>query len=323
MASYRMYLIEGKTRRAIANFLNENNVPTPSGKGKAWTINNINSILTNEKYKGDALLQKTYIADFLEHKPIKNKGEVAQAYVENNHPAIIQKEDWELVQAELKRRDKIGASYSSNTVFSSKIKCECCGSFYGRKVRHKGSPHEKLIYQCNGKYNKNHKTCKTPHFTEDEIKSKFIEAYNEAMSDKQRIIDDTKEVITILSDTSEIDKRIADANIQIDVTAGLVEKLVRENANVSQDQEEYESKYNALATRFDEAKIKLKEAEDERLQKTARKKELEAILQKMIEADTVLLEWSDELWLTLIDECVAHEDKTISFKFKNGYEITK
>ena len=51
------------------------------------------------------------------------------------------------------------------------------------------------------------KTCKTPHFTEDEIKSKFIEAYNEAMSDKQRIIDDTKEVITILSDTSEIDKR--------------------------------------------------------------------------------------------------------------------
>ena len=94
-------------------------------------------------------------------------------------------------------------------------------------------------------------------------------------------------------------------------------------SSVSQDQEEYESKYNALATRFDEAKIKLKEAEDERLQKTARKKELEAILQKMIEADTVLLEWSDELWLTLIDECVAHEDKTITFKFKNGYEIIK
>lgn len=70
-----------------------------------------------------------------------------------------------------------------------------------------------------------------------------------------------------MSDTSEIDNRIADANIQIEVTAGLVEKLVRENANVSQDQEEYESKYNALANRFDEAKIRLKEAEDERLQK--------------------------------------------------------
>lgn len=78
--------------------------------------------------------KKTYIADFLEHKPIKNKGEVAQAYVENNHPAIIRKEDWELVQAELKKREKVGDSYSSNTIFSSKIKCECRGSFYGRKV---------------------------------------------------------------------------------------------------------------------------------------------------------------------------------------------
>lgn len=55
----------------------------------------------------------------------------------------------------------------------------------------------------------------------------------------------------------------------------------------------------------------------------ARKKELEAIIQKMIETNAVLLEWSDELWLTLIDECIAHVDKAITFKFKNGYEIIK
>ena len=67
-------------------------------------------------------------------------------------------------------------------------------------------------------------------------------------------------------------------------------------------------------------KRELYEDEDSKRRK---KKELEAFLQKMIEADTVLLEWSDELWLTLIDECVAHEDKTITFKFKNGYEIIK
>ena len=63
--------------------------------------------------------------------------------------------------------------------------------------------------------------------------------------------------------------------------------------------------------------------EDERLQKMVRKKELEVILQKMIEANAVLLEWSDKLWLTLIDECVAHVDKTITFNFKNGYSIIK
>ena len=54
-----------------------------------------------------------------------------------------------------------------------------------------------------------------------------------------------------------------------------------------------------------------------------RKKELEVILQKMIEANAVLLGWSDKLWLTLIDECLAHVDKTITFNFKNGYSITK
>ena len=57
--------------------------------------------------------------------------------------------------------------------------------------------------------------------------------------------------------------------------------------------------------------------------KDGKKKELEAILQKMIEADAVLLEWSDKLWLTLIDKCLVHVDKTITFKFKNGYLITK
>ena len=57
--------------------------------------------------------------------------------------------------------------------------------------------------------------------------------------------------------------------------------------------------------------------------KRRQEKELEAILQKMIEADAVLLEWSDQLWLTLINECTAHVDKTITFKFKNGYEIIK
>jgi predicted DNA-binding protein (UPF0278 family) len=57
--------------------------------------------------------------------------------------------------------------------------------------------------------------------------------------------------------------------------------------------------------------------------KDSKKKELKAILQKMIGADTVLLKWSNELGLTLIDECVIHEDKMITFKFKNGYEIIK
>ncbi|NLL55911.1 MAG: hypothetical protein GX242_01725 [Clostridiales bacterium] len=102
---YRMFLVEGKSITGIANHLTKLNVKTPSGKSTKWTKNTLNSILTNEKYKGDALLQKSYTEDYLSQKLVKNTGQNPQYYVENNHPAIIDRDTWESVQIELARRD--------------------------------------------------------------------------------------------------------------------------------------------------------------------------------------------------------------------------
>ena len=99
---YNLFL-RGYTVRMIANCLTEQGVPTPSGKTQ-WSVSTIMSILQNEKYKGDALLQKTYIDDFLTKKVIRNHGEVQQYYVENSHPAIIDRSTFELVQQEIARR---------------------------------------------------------------------------------------------------------------------------------------------------------------------------------------------------------------------------
>ena len=148
-------------------------------------------------------------------------------------------------------------------------------------------------------------------------------AYNEAMTDKQRIINDTKEVIALLSDTNEIEKRINDAIAEIEIVAALVENLVQENAIKIQNLDDYEARYQSLIERYDKAKDELEKANDELLLKKARQKNLEAIVTKMEELDTVLLEWSDEIWLMLIEEAVAHENGTLTFKFKNGYNITK
>ena len=148
-------------------------------------------------------------------------------------------------------------------------------------------------------------------------------AYNEAMTDKQRIINDTKEVIALLSDTTEIEKQINDATAEIEIVAGLVEKLVQENASKIQDQDDYETRYQALTERYDKAKDELEKSNDDLLLKKDRQKNLEAIVTKMEELDTVLLEWSDEIWLMLIEEAVVHESGTLTFKFKNGYNITK
>lgn len=125
--------IDGKTCSYIVNYFNSNNVLT-SARCHNWSKQNILSILKNEKYKGDAILQKSYIKDFLEHKTVKNNGELLKYYVENSHLAIIEKDMWETVQTELKRRELIGVSYSSSNVFSSKLICCDCGAFYGKKV---------------------------------------------------------------------------------------------------------------------------------------------------------------------------------------------
>lgn len=320
---YSSFLAKGWTFSRIAEYLNVNNVPTPSKKGKRWTVNNISSILTNEKYKGDALLQKYYTVDFLEHKVAKNTGQVPQAYVENNHQAIIDREDWEMVQAEIARRSKFKYSYSANSIFSSKLKCECCGNFYGRKVWHKGSPYEKLIYQCNDKYNKEHETCTTPHLFEESIKEKFLDAYNEVMRNKLTVIEDTKEVLNLLVDTTKVDEEITALNSEIEVVSNLVTKLVNENSTRVQNQEEYTKKYNALSKRYEEAKQQLEEKNKEKSDKKAKSKALNSLIAKMEELDSSLLEWSDDIWMLFVDYGIVHKDGMITFKFKNGLEIRK
>lgn len=103
---YGMFL-DGKTPSGIAARLSRQGIPSPAGKEK-WQSSTVKSILTNEKYKGDALLQKTFTVDFLQKKKKANEGEVPQYYVENSHPAIVTEEVFDLVQHELRRRQQKG-----------------------------------------------------------------------------------------------------------------------------------------------------------------------------------------------------------------------
>lgn len=125
--------IEGKSQSTIASTLTKEGVPTPSGKTK-WQYNVVDSILRNEKYKGSALLQKKYTVDFLTKKLKKNNGEVAQYYVEDSHPAIINPDEWELVQAELELNNQVRSH--GNNVLCGRVICADCGSIYGPKVWH-------------------------------------------------------------------------------------------------------------------------------------------------------------------------------------------
>jgi hypothetical protein len=154
---YKLYL-QGKTQNSIARYLTEQGVPTPAGK-RNWRVSTVLSILQNEKYKGDAILQKRFTVDFLTKKTKVNEGEVPQYYVENSHPAIIAPEVFDLVQSESKNEN---ARTSSKRIgcFSGKIICGECGGLYGSKVWHSNSKYRRAVWQCNNKF-KNGTYCKT------------------------------------------------------------------------------------------------------------------------------------------------------------------
>lgn len=101
---YEMFM-QGSTPYAIAKALSADGIPTPGGKA-VWSRNVVKSILTNEKYKGDALLQKVYTVDYLTKRKKKNTGEVTRYYVEGGHEPIIPPKLFDEVQAEMERRKK-------------------------------------------------------------------------------------------------------------------------------------------------------------------------------------------------------------------------
>lgn len=156
---YRLFM-GGKTVCYIAKVLTEEEIPTPSGRSK-WSPTTVESILTNEKYKGDALLQKRFTTDFLTKKMKVNEGEVPQYYVENSHPAIISPEEFDAVQTEFQRRKSLGRRYSGQSVLSARIVCSECGDYYGSKTWHSNSKYRRTIWQCNSKF-AHTKHCETP-----------------------------------------------------------------------------------------------------------------------------------------------------------------
>lgn len=156
--------LQGATPHTIASELTADAIPTPRGK-TIWPASTIRSILTNEKYKGDALLQKTFTTDFLTKATKANEGEVPQYYVTANHEPIIAPSTWEAVQAELARRS--GKGTANTHPFASRIQCAQCGGWYGRKVWHSTSKYRRYIWRCNNKYARKTPCTTTTHDPDD------------------------------------------------------------------------------------------------------------------------------------------------------------
>ena len=168
---YDLFL-KGKTINEIAALLTETGVPTPTGKAK-WSVSTVKSILSNEKYKGEALLQKTYTVDYLTKEVRKNNGEVMSVRVYNSHDPIIEPEVFDRVQEMLAEYTKRRAKVRTKHPFAGKLICGDCGEFYGHKVWRLRSTGEHYdVWYCNHKYDGD-KVCDSPRLRETEVKEAF------------------------------------------------------------------------------------------------------------------------------------------------------
>ena len=129
---YRLYL-NGTTVRDICRALTSQGIPTPGGKTQ-WAVSTVMSILQNEKYAGNALLQKKFTIDYLSKRSIKNEGQVPQYFVTDSHPAIVTVEMFDMVQAEIARNRELGKVRSNASCFSDRVFCGACGEAFGPKT---------------------------------------------------------------------------------------------------------------------------------------------------------------------------------------------
>lgn len=248
------WFLEGYSAFTIANKLSEMGVPTPMHK-KKWHHDVVMSILKNEKYKGDAFLQKYYTTDFLTIKLKKNEGEVQQYYVEGHHEAIISPAVLELVQVEIIRRNSSSSKHSGVSIFSSKIKCGDCRSWFGSKIWHSNDKYHKVIFQCNHKFYGDCK-CTTPHLTEQQIKDIFVSAFNKLIPEKNEILSNMEIIIHTLCDTTSLEEHAKDVTDVIAMLVAMTQDLINQNAHVAQNQEEYQKHYESMIKKYESKKDK-------------------------------------------------------------------
>ncbi len=315
--------LAGKTPYDIAKHLTEDGIPTPMGKTK-WHTTVIESILKNEKYKGDALLQKTVTTDFLTHTHKRNEGEAPQFYVEKNHPAIVRPEVFEMVQEEFRRRKAAGGRMQSVSIFSGRIVCEDCGWFYGRKVWHSTSEKYRAYHwHCNNKFQKRC-SCQTPTLKEESIEQAFLSAINSLIKKKKEIRENYALCLDTITDDSAYVARLDEINAECcrlqQETKSLLTAAGRKNggglSEINRQYEDYLAKFEGLQKEKSELSTQISKCAAKRVQ-------VSSFLEELQKYDGPLKEFDPLIWQATLNHAVVHKNCTITLVFRDGTEVTR
>lgn len=309
---YGLFLA-GKSIREIKNALETRGYLTPRGN-TTWHVTTIRSILSNEKYKGDALLQKTYTADFLTKTIKRNDGEVAQYYVTGNHEPIIDPEVWDQVQYELATRHGKGSG-SKLHLFSSRLKCADCGDWYGRKTW-SSTTNKHTVWHCNNKH-AGDRFCTTPTLRDHQIKAAFLAALSQLTPSLKN--PSLREDLAAVFDTKQLETERAElAERQAELEAAFT-AMVAHNQHVATDQDEYAKQIKRIETDYNHATDRLKNLEAQIAERQAKHCALLAAYDQLTRQP--VSEFQPTQWTALIDHAIVDAD-AIEFVFRDGRRVT-
>ena len=309
---YREYL-EGSSLLQIGRGLEADGILTAAGKAK-WRPETLRKILQNEKYIGDALLQKTYTVDFLNKKRVQNNGIVPQYYVENSHPPIIPRDLYMQVQEEMVRRANRHSGekrkkrvYSSKYALSSIVYCPKCGDIYRRIAWNNRGKHS-TVWRCCTRVEHGPTACDAPTIQESKLQAAVIKAINLTLGDRESMMATLQEnVEAVIRQEDEISSEGIEAKLL---------ELQKELLKLTNSKKDY----NSVADEID----RLRELKQNALVESAEREGLKQRIRQMREfleqQSTEVTEYDELLVRRLIEKVTVYDDR-FEVEFKSGAKV--
>ena len=309
---YREYL-EGASFLQIKRSLEADGIPNGAGHLK-WHESNIHQILTNEKYIGDALLQKTYTVSILDKKRAANNGEMPKYYVEGSHEAIIDRDVFMKVKAEIARRANLNPDgkrrvYSSKYALSGMVFCGHCGDIY-RRVKWNNRGCKSTVWRCVSRVLKGKMDFDCPARTvnEEVLQGAIVTAVNDAYARKNIVMALLKQNIesTVFGDLEErlamADKELADLQAQMIAVSG-------DDAMV-----------DALGEQIDGLRAERQSILTEAADRSDLQERMNDMISFLDEMPTMLTEYSDAITRRLVEKIMIYDEKIV-VELKSGLQM--
>ena len=324
---YHRYL-DGCTLGQIKRELDEDNVPTAQGV-EFWSPAIIHNILTNEKYIGDALLQKTYVTDCISKKVKKNQGERAMYYVENNHPVIISREMFDQVRNEMTRRSskrkvlqKSGKTelgkYSGKYALTELLVCGECGSPY-KRVTWARNGKKRIVWRCVSRLEFGTKYChNSPTLDESKLHSAILAAMNEFAAIRQEVCPD------VLAMAEEAKQALSQAGAKLLELKKHMETVSREQSDLldrlleNMGDAELNAKMKALTDEKESLKAQILDARQMEVSLEEQATRHQQMWDSIMECSAGYTEFADEFVRQIIQKITVEDEETIRIHFRDS-----